>query len=1081
MAGAEKKIIDVQINGVNDLLKLKKELRELKKEQNKITKVNEESEKEWIDKERAIDKATKKIKQHRLEITKLDRDQKKADKASKGLAGRFVKMAAVITAVVTVTRLLSRAFKAAITTFTAFEFTMAKVKAISGATDKEFRKLEKTARELGRTTFFTATQVAELQVNYSKLGFSSEEILNVQAATLDLAMATGSDLARSAMVAGSAIRGFGLDASEATRVVDVMAVAFTNSALDIEKWQTSMTKVSAIAASMGVSIEGTAAVMGALADTGIEASIAGTSLRNIFLKMANPTSALAKRIGFTVSTTEDMIKALKILREGQIGQLEMQSLVDVRQVIAMQNMIDSVDTIEKYTFKLNNATGAGREMASIMENTTEGAIKRFKSALEGLAIAISEKVAPTLNWLIDGITRLTSAMTKTTEGSAGKRLEKKLQADQKEMQNLFTAAMDVNNSLDTREVLLARINRKYGDYLDNQLDDIENTEALEKAMEKLNDMYVERISLEVAEEDIREHIKRGSELQQELAQIEIDIMEAEQKMSMTLGQAINKFREERDAEDKKNRADAEVWQDLNFVNLVEGALGKPTAWIAKQLRNVSTTALFTLKEGFKDFSETQILADLIDRQLELRAEELGRPEALEKLKKAYELAQGDFDVFINSLRKKKKKPGPGGDGPPVGDAPNFAQQLAEFEINVRTKGHEDYIADGVMREIAFLKKKEEIAEQEFKQLADSDQKKAQAHVKFLKAKERRIRKELDNEASLIEQSRNNEATKIQERARRENLTDNEVKRLQLENEKIHLEEMLKLEKDYGDKVQKIREKLNQNQENLNALDYTEKQELAQFQIDLAQEVANMTLSIMSNNLAREMRGREQALQSMYDNEINELDRSLRDKEISQANYDGAKMRMDIELQNETRKLEQEAARRERNIARGQAIINGALAVTKYLALGPPGTFAIPMVIAATTAQLAIIESQQFAKGGMIEEFASGGMVQGKSHAQGGEKFAVGGRVVELEGGEAVINKRSTSMFKSQLSAMNQAGGGVKFADGGLLNSSSFASARFDAANFNKMGMAGGNRVVVVESDITTSQNKVKAIQSNAKF
>jgi len=63
----------------------------------------------------------------------------------------------------------------------------------------------------------------------------------------------------------------------------------------------------------------------------------------------------------------------------------------------------------------------------------------------------------------------------------------------------------------------------------------------------------------------------------------------------------------------------------------------------------------------------------------------------------------------------------------------------------------------------------------------------------------------------------------------------------------------------------------------------------------------------------------------------------------------------------------------------------------------------------------------FGDGGMIEEFANGGMVQGKAHAQGGEKFAVGGRVVELEGGEAVINKRSTSMFSSQLSAMNAAG------------------------------------------------------------
>jgi hypothetical protein len=122
-----------------------------------------------------------------------------------------------------------------------------------------------------------------------------------------------------------------------------------------------------------------------------------------------------------------------------------------------------------------------------------------------------------------------------------------------------------------------------------------------------------------------------------------------------------------------------------------------------------------------------------------------------------------------------------------------------------------------------------------------------------------------------------------------------------------------------------------------------------------------------------------------------------------------------------------------------------------------------------------------ARGGMIEEFANGGLVQGKSHAQGGEKFAVGGRVVELEGGEAVINKRSTSMFSSQLSAMNAAGGGVKFADGGLLNQPSFSQQQFNALGQNQMMGAMGNsgKVTVVEADITSSQNTVSVIQSQA--
>ena len=122
-----------------------------------------------------------------------------------------------------------------------------------------------------------------------------------------------------------------------------------------------------------------------------------------------------------------------------------------------------------------------------------------------------------------------------------------------------------------------------------------------------------------------------------------------------------------------------------------------------------------------------------------------------------------------------------------------------------------------------------------------------------------------------------------------------------------------------------------------------------------------------------------------------------------------------------------------------------------------------------------------ARGGMIEEFANGGLVHGKSHAQGGEKFAVGGRVVELEGGEAVINKRSTAMFGSQLSAMNAAGGGVKFADGGLLNQPSFSQQQFNAIGQNQMmgAMGSSSKVVVVEADITDSQNSVSVIQSEA--
>ena len=266
---------------------------------------------------------------------------------------------------------------------------------------------------------------------------------------------------------------------------------------------------------------------------------------------------------------------------------------------------------------------------------------------------------------------------------------------------------------------------------------------------------------------------------------------------------------------------------------------------------------------------------------------------------------------------------------------------------------------------------------------------------------------------------------------------------------------------------------------LNDNTYEKDTELANFKVDLAQGVADTTFAIMNNNLERAQTAELESLQKQSTNVQNELDRQLANKEITQAHFNGEKLKNDTAAAEEEMRIEKEYAIKRKKMARVQIIIDGALAIAKaYAQAGPLGTFVVPLLIANTMFQLATVDSQSFGKGGMIEEFGSGGMVNGKSHAQGGEKFAVGGRVVELEGGEAVINKRSTAMFGSQLSAMNEAGGGTKFADGGLLNNSSFTSARFNSLGTSS---ASSGKVVVVESDITNSQSKVKAIQSNASF
>ena len=349
-------------------------------------------------------------------VVQGQKDLANLEKRSGSTTKSFGRMAGQIAAAAAAFSAINAAVGSAIKSFRDFEFQMAKVKAVTGASEKDFAMLSKTAKELGRSTFFTAQQVAELQTNFGKLGFSTQEILDAQEATLLLATATDTDLGRAAVVAGASIRGFGLDASEAGRVVDVMAKAFTSSALDIEKFQTSMTKVAPIAAGANISLEATTAVMGTLTDAGIEASIAGTSLRNIFLKMQDPTSDLSRHLGFTVNSSTDLQKALTKLNDQGLDNAEIMSLVDLRQVAAFQTMIDGAGRISDLTIELDNANGASADMAATVGDTLEGAFKRLTSASEGLSIEIMEKLGPGLKDLID---RFAEFLNRLTENSSG--------------------------------------------------------------------------------------------------------------------------------------------------------------------------------------------------------------------------------------------------------------------------------------------------------------------------------------------------------------------------------------------------------------------------------------------------------------------------------------------------------------------------------------------------------------------------------------------------------------------------------------------------------------------------------------
>ena len=280
----------------------------------------------------------------------------------------------------------------AVKTFATFEQSMAKVQAISGAVGQDFQNLTNLAKDLGIATRFSASEVSDLMLNYSKLGFSSEEIQKITRATLDLALATGEDLAMSAEVAGATLRGFGLDASEMTNVTDIMARSFSSSALDLNKFQVAMSSVAPVARNAGVTLKETTSMLGVLANNGVEASTSGTALRNIFLELAKKGMSFEDAMAQINNSTNSNATAMELF--GKRG-------AAVASILA-KNQTEVAGLNEK----LSDTSVSAKSMAAIMDATLEGAMMRLKSATEGLAISFGEIMAPAVGFVAEILSKI---------------------------------------------------------------------------------------------------------------------------------------------------------------------------------------------------------------------------------------------------------------------------------------------------------------------------------------------------------------------------------------------------------------------------------------------------------------------------------------------------------------------------------------------------------------------------------------------------------------------------------------------------------------------------------------------------
>jgi len=804
---------------------------------------------------------------------------------------------------------LFNVLKGAFSTLKDFEFEMAKVKAITGATDKEFKKLESSAQRLGRTTFFTAKQVAEMQVSLSRLGFTTTEVLNAQEAILNLSTAIGEDLGRTATVVASAIRGFGEDTVETTRFTDVMAKAFSSSALDLEKFQTSMTKVSAIAAMSGFSFEETTAMLGLLTDRGIEASIAGTSLRNILLKLQDPTSDLSARLGGTVHSGEEFIRAMKELQAQGINVAEVMGIVDLRQVQAMNSFIASSDSLDDLNEKLKDVNGTALAMKEIMGETLQGAFIELKSAYDGF---------------IHSLETGNSTISKVGQGIAG----------------FFTNVLN-----------------HYADQLSTT---DEKAEAFtDKAVKRANDLF-NALSPEEAK-------KTGANLSDFLR------------------------------------------DQHNAVSLLVVSLEKVD-------RN------FRQEKQFRLLKQSQLqLFDILQ----------ARREAEHKASlEAQDLLDAEFIKQSDLIMLKKE------------DIANLEKQLTNSP-----------------KRRAELNKLIETAKEELRVLKAIG---TEAHKQEEERKQRDADKKRDKQFELeIEQSFQDKRQEIIEFYQGKDGAEQTMKDELFHFELIMLNEMLILYHDNAEKRIQIQERIN---------DMMQKSSEKQMKTD--------------EKVARQKIGLERIIQD----EVHNTNKFTKEQQIEAAALSGktaketAVMVIEQEVMKMTTKL-LTSILGSVPFPANVILAAGAGSMVKGLLGNVLGEGGSGTVRGGERGEGSFSPTvSQFERGGMLD----GGLFQGASHANGGVKFRVGGTIHEAEGGEAIINKRNTAMFKPILSAINSYGGnGKKFADGGITTSLSnkFATGGITSNNIQELisGSMGTQKVVIVESDITSTQNRVNAIESQATF
>lgn len=312
-----------------------------------------------------------------------------------------------------------------------FEYAMSQVQAISGATGDDFEALRDQAIQLGADTSFSSTEVADAMTEMAKAGWDTNQILDGMSGVLDATAASGENLASVSTIIADALTGFGLEASDSSRVADLLTQAANAGTIGITDLGESFKYVAPIANSMNFSIEDVTTALTALSTAGIKGGQAGTSLRGVITRMVKPTDDVAAamdELNISLANSDGSFKSLDTIlaemRTSFSGMTDEQKAYYAAVLAGTEGQSGLLTllnmTQEEYdeiAASMDNAGGVAQETAAIMQDNLQSKVEQLGGSLESLAIRVADLVLPKLTELVEKATEVVDWFTNLDSGT----------------------------------------------------------------------------------------------------------------------------------------------------------------------------------------------------------------------------------------------------------------------------------------------------------------------------------------------------------------------------------------------------------------------------------------------------------------------------------------------------------------------------------------------------------------------------------------------------------------------------------------------------------------------------------------